>query len=319
MLERENFQLDYLVPKDIEGRKFKFRTYDFPKNSQFSRPDFTKDSVEVSLEDIHKMNPVYNSTTMNSCVIFWDDIVQFTTLGALDLFKELVIDSYENERNVEESKRFEFEYFHEQFFGRTNDLIDGEKFMYIALNSVYSLTQLERFFRKFYYIILTKSPMSGIVPAIGTSIHMMKKVIFLFKYPMNDIIKEKLKDDLYLYWDCSPSTKEIIFYNLDEVTEEEVYLKHSPSAIFTPKADITLPILVQNKIENVDLFTHIKHNGLSPEFLEQYVLKLKMAIGPGFTKIHFYDDQIHIDDPHFYEKLSDLQEELENEKHVRKV
>lgn len=312
MLNREDLKLDYKISEELKKAKtIKFRTYDFPKNSLLSKPDFKEETVEVSLDEIHNSNPVFNSSSMNACVIFWDDIVQFTTLGALDLFKEIVIDAYEKEKNIEDNKKFEFDYFHEQFFGRSNDLIDGIKFMYIALNSTYSLSQLERFFRKFYYIILTKSPMSGIIPSIGSSIHMMKKVIFLFRFPISDLIKEKLKDDLYFYWDVKPGSKDIEIYNLDDVEEEEVYLKHTPSAIFTPRCDLTLPILVQNQIKNVDIFTHIKHNGLSPIFLDQYVMKLKMTLAPGFNRIHFYDDQIHIDDPHFFEEATAYQEELE--------
>ena len=213
MLNKLDLKLDYKISEELKKAKtIKFRTYDFPKNAYLSKPDFKEETVEVSLDEIHNTNPVFNSSSMNACIIFWDDIVQFTTLGALDLFKEIVIDTYEKEKNIENGKKFEFDYFHEQFFGRSNDLIDGVKFMYIALNSTYSLSQLERFFRKFYYIILTKSPMSGIIPSIGSSIHMMKKVIFLFRFPISDLIKEKLKDDLYFYWDIKPGSKEIEIY-----------------------------------------------------------------------------------------------------------
>lgn len=309
MLNKEDFELNYQISDELKKQnKIKFKSFEFPKNPLYSKPDFNNDSVEVSLEDIHRLSPVFNSTNIDSCIVFWDDIVQFTTLGALDLFKELVIDTYEKEKNIPDDKKFEFEYFEEQFFSRSNDLISGEKFMYIALNSTYSLTQIERFFRKFYYIILTKSPMSGIIPALGTSIHMLKKVIFLFKYPISDLIKQKLKDDLFYYWDIRNADKNIYFYNLDEINEEDIYLKHTPSVIFTPRCDITLPILVKNQIKNVEIFTHIKHNGLSPEFLEQYVLRLKMSVAPGFNKIYFYDDQIHIEDPNIYNDLSDEQE-----------
>lgn len=309
MLNRKDFNLLYNIDENLKNQKIKFKTYDFPTNSQSSKPKFNNESVEVSLEDIHRLNPVYNSGTLTNCIVFWDDIAQYTTLGTLDLFKELVIDSYEEEKNIPESERFQFDYFPEQFFGRPNNLIDGERFIYIALDSTYSITQIKRFIKKFYKIILTKSPMSGIVPALGTSIHMIKRVIFVFKHKLEDYLIEKLKDDLYEYWDINQANKEIIILDLESWTEEEIYKEYAPSAVFTPKANITLPILIQLNIKNVDIFTHVKHNGLSPEFLGKYIMQMKMTIAPGFNRIYLYDDQIHIDQPDIYQEYSDYQDE----------
>ena len=307
MFDINNIKFNYNIDDKLKNSKIKFRKYDFP-NENRSKPNFKDDSVEVDLDTIHRLNPIYNSDEIHSCILFWDDICQFTTLGALDLFKELVIDTYEKEKNIKEEDKFEFEYFHEEFFGRTNDLIDTEKFMYIALNSIYSLTQLKRFYKKFYNIILTKSPMSGIIPAIGSSIHMIKRVIIVFNFKLSEEIKQRLKKDLYEYWDIKQIAKEIIITDLETVDENEIYDSYRPSAIFTRKANVTLAILLKINIKNVDIFTHVKHNGLSEDFLENYVYKLKMTIAPGFNKIYFYDDQIHIDEPNLYEELYKYQE-----------
>ena len=80
-------------------------------------------------------------------------------------------------------------------------------------------------------------------------------------------------------------------WNLAKLSPSEFYKYIRPSAIFTPNAADTLQALLKHDIQNVDIFVNATHNGLSPEFLDIYVYKLDMNVGPNRNKIYFYDDQ----------------------------
>lgn len=312
MPDNSEVNIKYNIDEKLKNKEeIFFKYYDMPYHSEKSIPEFSdKEKIKVTFNEINRISPPTPVTNVKCCLIFWDDIVQYTTLGAMDLFKELVYDGYNSDKNIKNPE--EFEYYPIEFFYRKNSLIDGSIFMYYALNEIYSLDQIRRFIKKFYIQILTKSPFSGILPTIGDSIQMIEKVVFVFKHKLDETIKESLIKDIYQYWDTTPVKKNIVIVSQDEYSNEQIYENYKPDAIFTPDGGETLTYLVENKISNVDIFTNLIHNGFSFYFLDQYVMKLKMSFGPGLNKIHFYEDQIHVNDPDAFKEIAEIYEkELE--------
>ena len=304
-MDNQDIDLKLKIDDNLKNMKHYFKDYSpkFAEGISYSVPNFSDDKKsEFTYDEIQKMYPPFQSSSVNTCIVFWDDIIQFTALGGLDIFNKLVLNDDP-----------ETEFYVDDYFNRKNSLIEAEKFMYFALDRVYTLNQIERFYKKFYELILNASPFSGILPSIGTSIQMIQQVIFIFKHKVSDMFKKKLIEDLIKYWDISGRNKNIKIYSLDEINSEEEFYKYiRPSAIFTPNAADTLQALLKHDIQNVDIFVNATHNGLSPEFLDIYVYKLDMNVGPNRNKIYFYDDQIHIDDPEIFEEYQ--RNEKENNK-----
>lgn len=293
----------------IKQETISFKNY--TPNKFGSIPKFGDSTTKMSYEDLKRIYPPFsgNGGRVNNCVLFWDDVVQFVTLGAMDLFNSLIIETYNEEKNIEISDKTDF--YVNEFFNRKNELIDGFKFMFIAYNGVYSTQQIRRFIEKFYKIILTKAPFSGILPSIGHAIQLIDRVTIVFNEYLDKKFTDTLISDLYKYFNIKSNSKRIdILFKKDYKKESDIYKFSTPSVVFTPNGSYTLNALLELDIKDTEIFTNIIHNGLSPDFLDIYVNKLEMSLGPNRTRIHFYEDQIHVENPEFldYNKTGEQDE-----------
>ena len=293
----EDIQLQLKTDEKIKQEDIIFKN--FKTNKFGSIPKFNDKETKLNYSDIQRLYPAFSGGGhITNCVLFWDDIIQYTTLGAMDLFQSLIIDTYNEERGIEVSKNVDF--YVNEFFNRKNELIEGYKFMFIAYDGIYSTQQIKRFIEKFYKLILAKAPFSGILPSIGNAIQMIDRITLVFDEYLDKQFTDNLIKDLFKYFNVKNNSKKIdILFKRDYSKESEIYKFNTPSVIFTPNGSNTLKALLELDIKNAEIFTNIIHNGLSPDFLDIYVNKLDMSIGPNRSKIHFYEDQIHIENPEF--------------------
>lgn len=298
------FQLN--TDEKLKNDELVFKNYEFNKFG--SVPKFNDKETKLSYDDIQRMYPAFSGGGhVNNCVLFWDDIVQYTTLGAMDLFQSLIIDTYNEEKGIKPlSDKVDF--YTNEFFNRKNELIEGYKFMFIAYDGVYSTQQIRRFIEKFYKIILTKSPFSGILPSIGHALQLIERITIIFNEYLDKAFIETFIKDLFKYFNVKNNSKKIdILFKRDYTKESEIYKFNTPSVIFTPNGSYTINALLELDIKDTEIFTNIIHNGLSPDFLDIYVNKLEMSVGPNRSRIHFYEDQIHLENPEFldYNKVGE--------------
>lgn len=293
----EDIQLQLKTDEKIKQEDIIFKN--FKTNKFGSIPKFNDKETKLNYSDIQRLYPAFSGGGhITNCVLFWDDIIQYTTLGAMDLFQSLIIDTYNEEKGIEVSKNVDF--YVNEFFNRKNELIEGYKFMFIAYDGIYSTQQIKRFIEKFYKLILAKAPFSGILPSIGNAIQMIDRITLVFDEYLDKQFTDNLIKDLFKYFNVKNNSKKIdILFKRDYSKESEIYKFNTPSVIFTPNGSNTLKALLELDIKNAEIFTNIIHNGLSPDFLDIYVNKLDMSIGPNRSKIHFYEDQIHIENPEF--------------------
>lgn len=295
-----NKDIELKLNTDNEVKTDELVFKNFTENKFGSIPKFNNKETKLSYDEIQRLYPAFSGGgNVNNCVLFWDDVVQYTTLGAMDLFQSLIIDTFNKENGIENnSKRVEF--YTKEFFNRKNELIDGFKFMFIAYDGVYSTSQIRRFIEKFYKIILTKSPFSGVLPSIANAIQMIERITIVFNEYLDQKFIDLFISDLYRYFNVKANSKKInILFKKDYKKESEIYKYDTPSVIFTPNCANTVNSLLELDIKYTELFTNIIHNGLSPDFLDIYINKLDMSVGPNMSKIHFYEDQIHIENPEF--------------------
>ena len=273
------------------------------------------DKVEkLSLEQIHNMFPTSTVSDFRF-LLYWDDMVQFTTLGFLDLF------------NSEIFKDDNFNYGTFTFLHRKNEYTDGLKFVQEALsqykqevleryrdtikagidkanfeernenevmikkNLTYTYDELKILYKQRYWDILTHSPYNGIFNSFLLGMNHFSAITFVFKHDFPQ--RKKLVTAFNAKYNKEGRCV------IDSITEEEMnigdmLIKYNPNVVFASDIGKVWEAIIEKDLKKIELFSNPIHNGLSDEFIYLINELSDGQLGPNQCRIYYIDDTIAV-------------------------
>ena len=269
------------------------------------------DKVEnFTMKQIESMFPAFNRPDYRF-LLYWDDTIQFTSLGFLDLF------------NSEIFKDDAFNYGTFTFLNRKNEYVDGLKYVQEALNQykqeilnryrdtiksgiekpnfeernemevmikknlTYSYEELEKLYKDRYWDILTHSPYNGIFNSFLLGMSHFSSITFVFKHDF------KHRKQLISEFNSK--------YNKDgrcvinSVTEDEssigdILVEYNPNVVFACNIGKIWESIIDKNLKGIELFSNPIHNGLSDDFIYLINELSDGQLGPNQCRVYYMDD-----------------------------
>ncbi len=251
---------------------------------------FNNESVQM--KDVRKIESKYGQKfqdKLKRILVFWDDVVQFTTLGSIDLLMEtLEIDDSELGDEISD-----------EFFYRPVELTDGIDFTVSVFKSKFDMEldpdSVRNFFEVNYVEILRRSPVSTMFVTIIRMESILRSIKLCFKHKFSGIDKFILSFSTHL---LSPAKVPVTYMTYMNYTEECKLLEHfgkDHDIIMTVKMSEVYMYIEETKTTNMVVMGPNIHNGLD-EFvlLGFYKVHGDTKTGPLNSEIIFYDEGLAI-------------------------
>ena len=275
---------------------------------------YSDKTENFTIEQIQNMFPTINVPDYRF-VIFWDDTIQFTSLGFLDLF------------NSEIFKDDSFNYGTFTFLNRKNDYTDGLKFIRETLNQykheileryrdtikagvdkanfeernetevmikknlTYTYEELQELYKKRYWDILTHSPYNGIFNSFLIGMNHFSAMTFVFKHDFEQ--RKQLIQDIKSRYNKEGRCA------IDSITEEEmsvgdILTHYNPNVVFACNIGKVWEAIIDKDLKRIELFSNPLHNGLSDEFTYLLNELSDGQLGPNQCRVYYIDDTIAV-------------------------
>lgn len=275
---------------------------------------YSDKTENFTIEQIQNLFPAFNVPDYRF-LIFWDDTIQFTTLGFLDLFNsEIFQDDVFNygtftflNRKNEYTDGLKFvqetlsQYKHE-ILSRYRDTINAgvekagfeernETEVMIKKNLTYTYEELQKLYKERYWDILTHSPYNGIFNSFLIGMNHFSSITFVFKHEFEQrkrLIQE-IKEKYNKEGRCA----------IDSVVEEDksigdILVNYNPNVVFSCNIGKVWEAIVEKDLKRIELFSNPLHNGLTDEFLYLLNELSDGQLGPNQCRIYYVDDTIAV-------------------------
>lgn len=273
------------------------------------------DKVEkLSLEQIHGLFPTSTVSDFRF-LLYWDDMVQYTSLGFLDLFNSEIF----NDDN--------FNYGTFTFLHRKNEYTDGLKFVQEALNQYkyevleryrdtikagmdkanfeernetevmikknlsYTYDELKSLFKSRYWDILTHSPYNGIFNSFLLGMNHFSSITFVFKHDFPQ--RKKLVTAFNAKYNKEGRCV-IDSIAEDEMSTGDILIKYNPNVVFASDIGKIWEAIIDKDLKKIELFSNPIHNGLSDDFIYLINELSDGQLGPNQCRIYYIDDTIAV-------------------------
>ena len=245
------------------------------ENQRFLLSDGT-----ASYEEIKEMYPIYNRRMNNVMLLFWDDVVSYTSIGLLDFL------------NYNVYKKDNFNFYIQVFLERNNKYLDGLSFAVKILEEEVkiktNINTLEKVLKDNYFKILQHSPLSGLLHQISLSKKVFKSIYLVFrvKFEEAEEMVKSLKNILF------PNSEiELVPLFLDEKDITTIIDECKPNIFFGGDSGKCLEYAYSKELKSLEFFCNYGHNGLSDEFLFLWANSRINYNNYGHS-LYFYHDNI---------------------------
>lgn len=213
-----------------------------------------------------------------NCLIYWDDICQYTSLGLIEVLNAL------SKTDVKVDL--------EQFFTRSNEYDIGIKYVYKLFENKLSKEEINKTKNMFYWKIMQLSFKSSLFLGLTKMSNYFTSLGFYF--PCKFANCELLRSDLEkIFFPSSLTTKKVNFYygKEDDIGFNNVLKNNNYNSIITPNIVSTLDFIIKNDLKKITIIGPDNHNGIDEELYNMFC-KYHNLPRPNNCEIALFAEQI---------------------------
>jgi len=230
---------------------------------------------EFTYDEIKQMYPLHKQDSIR-CLVYWDDIIQFISIGLIEVLNALY------KTNVKVNL--------EEFMERGNESIYGIQYVYKLFDGILTKEQINKVKKDYYWKLMEISCNTGMYKGIMNMATYYSKIGFFFPYNFknSDLLKTGLGNVLF------PNTNggQVDFYfgenghNLNKIMKNGMY-----NVVVTPNIIDTYNYIIETDLKNILILGPNKHNGVTDDILEIFT-KLGNLPKPNYCDIKVFPEQI---------------------------
>lgn len=228
---------------------------------------------DFTYEDIKNYFPLKKQEPIK-CLVYWDDICQFTSIGLIELLNRI----------CKTNAKIDIKH----FLNRPNDYMYGINYVIKIFEKVLTKEQILKFRKEFYWEIMTMSLKSDLFIGLTKMDTYFDKLGFFFPYHFKH--EGDLKTDLKkIFFNKFVEEKIFFYYGEDGVSFNGLLDNKQFNSIITPSVTDTYEYILDNKIKAISIIAPDSHNGITEELYKMFC-NYRYFPRPNNCKISLYEE-----------------------------
>jgi len=241
-----------------------------------------KDDTELQMGDnkvtYGELKDMYNVVNQEPirCLVYWDDVCQYTSLGLIEVINAL----------VDTDAKIDLEH----FFTRPNDYVYGIEYVYKLFEHALKPQEIDMIKRKYYWKILQLSLKSMVFNSIIKINNFYERIGFYFPYHFKneDMLRAGFKETIF----TKMPMENIKFYFAEsDGGFNDVMKKGCYNSVITPNIKSTYEYIIANDLKRIAIIGPEDHNGMTDEIYEVLEKYEKLPL-PNYCSLSQYMEQI---------------------------
>ena len=231
---------------------------------------------QVTYGELKDMYKVINQEPIR-CLIYWDDVCQYTSLGLIEVINAL----------FKTDAKIDFEH----FFTRPNDYIYGIEYVYKIFENVLKPQEIDKIKRKYYWKIMEISLKSMVFNSSVRINNFYERIGFYFSYHFknSDMLRAGFKETIFTK---IPLENIRFYYGETDGGFNDILKKDSYNSIITPNIKGTYEYIINNDLKKIAIIGPEDHNGMTEEIYEVLEKYKKLPL-PNYCSLNVYSEQIY--------------------------
>lgn len=229
---------------------------------------------EITYEELSKMYPILNQEPIR-CIVYWDDIMQMTSLGLIDIVNALF--------------KLDVKIDIKDFIERSNEYSNGLAYVFKQFENKVSKEDIIKIRDKYYWKILLISLKTTMFNSLQRTSSFFTKLGFWF--PVNFENCETLKIGMKQLMFNNKPTDSLAFYYGNKVTFHEAFKMGGYNSIITPNVKSSYNYIIKNDIMRISIIGPENHNGIDDETYKIFY-KYKKLPRPNYCSVNLYKEDI---------------------------
>lgn len=258
---------------------------DIPELNMNISPDL-KDDTLINVDDKNKVtykeikdNFSLKKSDPIRCLVYWDDICQFTSIALIDVLNSLL--------------KTEVKIDIEHFLTRTNEYDYGMKYVYKIFEPVMSKEAINDVKRKFYWKIMELSPKSELFASLININSCFNSLGFYFPFRFDHCEELRAELDKIFFKDHGMANGVKFYYASDGVSFNDIMKTHSYNSIITPNIASTYAYIIQNKLKKITILGPDAHNGLTQDLYDLFY-KYRKVPRPNYCSVSMFQERLFV-------------------------
>ena len=232
----------------------------------------------VTYDDIKNMYPIQNAEPIK-CLVYWDDIMQFTTFGLIEIINSI--------KHIETTdKMIDFK----KFFNRPNEYSNGLAYVFKLYEKVMTKEEIIDIRNKYYWKILEISLKSSVFASMQKTASFF--TILGFWFPVRFEHCEDLKIGLKQLLFTKKSMDALRFHYGTEESFHEALSRFHYNGVFTPNIQSTYNYIIEKDLKRIAIFGPEEHNGIDEKTYRIFEKYSRLPM-PQYCSLSFYKEQIY--------------------------
>lgn len=230
---------------------------------------------QISYGELKDMYNIVNQDSIR-CLIYWDDVCQFTSLGLIEVINAL----------LGTNAKIDFEH----FFTRPNEFIYGIEYVYKLYENVLKPQEIDKIKRKYYWKIMEISLKSMVFQSVVKINNFYEKIGFYFPYKFNnaEMLRAGFKETIFTKM---PLDNIKFYYAEQDGGFNDILKKGCYNSVITPNVKGTYEYIINNDLKRIAIIGPEDHNGMTGELYE-ILEKYKKLPLPNYCSLNEYMEQI---------------------------
>ena len=232
---------------------------------------------EYTYDQIKDIYPIHKQESIR-CLIYWDDIIQLTSLGLIEILNSI----FKLDAKVDIK----------HFFARDNNYIYGMQYVYKLFEGILTKEQINTVKRRFYWKLMQISCNTAMYQGINNMSSYFSRLGFYFPYHFenSDLLKVGFKDRFF------PNTGGVddlvkFYYGEDGYNLNQIMKNGSYNVIVTPNMVETYDFIIKENLKRITILGPNNHNGMTDDILELFN-KMGNLPKPNYCDIKVFPEQI---------------------------
>lgn len=212
-----------------------------------------------------------------SLLVYWDDIMQFTSLGLIEIINAL----YKTNAKINI----------EHFFERPNSYSNGMRYVYKLFEKSIKKEEIDKVKKEKYWQLLEISVKSSIFASLSNISSFIDNIGFFFPYRFTNC--NSLRVGLNKHFFNDKKLNGVKFYYGDKITFNSILDDGLYNSIITPNISATYKYILDKDIKKIAIIGPDSHNGIDDE-LGKLMAKLENKPKPNYCSVSVYKEQVFL-------------------------
>lgn len=256
---------------------------DIPELEMHTDPNLKDDTqIQMGKNTITygELKEIYNNRRQEpiNCLVYWDDICQFTSIGLIEVMNSLFEGNYKVDL--------------ERFFTRSNEYDIGIKYVYEIFKNTVAKETINKIKQQFYWKIMQLSFKSSLFMGLTKMSNYFSSIGFYFPYKFPNC--EMLRCDFEkVFFPSSVSQNKVKFHyaSEDKVGFNNLLKDANYNSIITPNVVSTLDFVIKNNLQKITILGPDAHNGIDDELYDMFY-KYRNLPRPNNCEIGLFPEQV---------------------------